>query len=261
MSLNHIIASLNSDGHVDVPGGWTQGRALFGGLLAALMCRALEQKVGQNLPLRSATINFIAPASNGPLLCQAEIFRQGKSVTQGECRAIQNGKVVAVLLASFGVARESVININECSAPVFSTPEESIKLPFIEGVTPEFIQYYDFRWAHGGLPYSRSAKADIGGWVRELGARDRVDYTDLLALVDSWPPAVLPMLSTPAPASSMTWTVEFMPKAVSGSGQQWWQYLAETEFAAEGYVHSRARLWDESGKLVAISRQTVTVFA
>lgn len=261
MSLNHIIASINSDGHVDVPGGWTQGRALFGGLLAALMCRALEQKVGQNLPLRSATINFIAPASDGPLHCQAEIFRQGKSVTQGECRAIQNGQVVAVLLASFGVARESVISINECPAPVFSPPEESIKLPFIEGVTPEFIQYYDFRWAHGGLPYSRSAKADIGGWVRELGARDRVDYADLLALVDSWPPAVLPMLSTPAPASSMTWTVEFMPKAVSGSGQQWWQYLAESEFAAEGYVHSRARLWDESGNLVAISRQTVTVFA
>jgi hypothetical protein len=29
----------------------------------------------------------------------------------------------------------------------------------------------------------------------------------------------------------MTWTVEFMPNAVSGSGRQWWQYLAETEFA------------------------------
>jgi acyl-CoA thioesterase len=97
--------------------------------------------------------------------------------------------------------------------------------------------------------------------VREIGARDKVDYADLLALVDSWPPTVLPVLAAPAPASSMTWTVEFMPDAVSGSGQQWWQYLAQSEFAAEGYVHSRARLWDETGKLVAISRQTVTVFA
>ena len=35
MSLNQIITSLNADGHVDVPAGWTQGRALFGGLLAA----------------------------------------------------------------------------------------------------------------------------------------------------------------------------------------------------------------------------------
>ena len=261
MSLHQIIASLDHDGRIDIPVGWNQGRALFGGLLAALMYRALEQKIVAPMPLRSVTVSFVAPATVGAMQCEAEVLRQGKSVTQGQCRALQNGQVVAVLLASFGAARESAININECPAPVFTAPDAAMKLPFIKGVTPEFIQHYDFRWAHGGLPFSRSARADIGGWVRELGARDSVDYADLLALVDSWPPAVLPMLTMPAPASSMTWTVEFMPNVVSGSGQQWWQYLAETEFAAEGYVHTRARLWDESGKLVAISRQTVTVFA
>jgi len=97
--------------------------------------------------------------------------------------------------------------------------------------------------------------------VREQNARDQVSVADLLGLVDSWPPAVLPMLKAPAPGSSMTWTLEFMPGATFGSGQQWWQYLAETEWAAEGYAHTRARVWDERGKLVAISRQTVTVFA
>lgn len=136
-----------------------------------------------------------------------------------------------------------------------------MKLPVVKGITPEFLQHYDMRWAHGSFPFTRAEKGDIGGWVRELGARDSVDYGDLIALVDTWPPTVLSMLSAPAPASSMTWTSEFMPGATDGTGQQWWQYLAETEFAAEGYVHSRARLWDESGKLVAISRQTVTVFA
>lgn len=261
MSLHQITTSLTADGHVDIPTGWTQGRALYGGLVAALLYRALEQKVGQGVPLRSATINFIAPASDGLLQCQAEIFRQGKSVTQGECRAIQNGQVVAVLLASFGAARESSININECPAPAFTAPEAAMKLPVVKGITPEFLQHYDMRWAHGSFPFTRAEKGDIGGWVRELGARDSVDYGDLIALVDTWPPTVLSMLSAPAPASSMTWTIEFMPGATDGTGQQWWQYLAETEFAAEGYVHSRARLWDESGKLFAISRQTVTVFA
>jgi acyl-CoA thioesterase len=169
--------------------------------------------------------------------------------------------VVAVLLASYGVARPSAINLNACPAPSFKTPDEAIKLPYIEGVTPTFTRHYDFRWAHGGLPFSGSEKADIGGWIRENNGRDSVDTADLLGLVDSWPPAVLPVLRQPAPASSMTWTVEFMPGATEGSGQQWWQYLAETEFAAEGYVHTRARLWDQSGRLVAISRQTVTVFS
>lgn len=261
MSLHQITTALTADGHVDVPTGWMQGRALYGGLVAALLYRALEHKVGQDVPLRSATINFIAPVSAGPLQCQAEIFRQGKSVTQGECRAIQNGQVVAVLLASFGGARESSVSINECPAPGFTAPDNAAKLPAITGVTPEFLQHYDMRWAHGSFPFTRAERGDIGGWVRELGARDAVDYGDLIALVDTWPPTVLSMLSVPAPASSMTWTIEFMPGATQGTGQQWWQYLAETEFASEGYVHSRARLWDENGKLVAISRQTVTVFA
>lgn len=261
MTFNQIVESVSATGSIDVPAGWTQGRALFGGLLAALMYRALEQKVGEAVPVRSVTVSFVAPASAGALQCDAEILRQGKSVTQGLCRALQGGQVVAVLLASFGVGRDSQIHVDACPAPLFKSPDEAFRLPYIPGVTPEFIQHYDFRWAHGGVPFSGAAQADIGGWVREHGARDQLDIADLLGLVDSWPPAVLPMLKTPAPGSSMTWTVEFMPGATSGSGRQWWQYLAETEWADEGYAHTRARVWDESGKLVAISRQTVTVFA
>ena len=51
MSLHQITTSLSADGHVDVPTGWMQGRALYGGLVAALLYRALEQKVGQGVPL------------------------------------------------------------------------------------------------------------------------------------------------------------------------------------------------------------------
>src|SRR5690554_6594247 len=111
MNIHTITSTMTESGHVSVPEGWTQGRALFGGLVAALMYRALELKLGAIAPLRSATINFVAPATSGDLQCEAEILRQGKSVTQGLCRAVQIGQVVAVLLASFGAARESVMAI------------------------------------------------------------------------------------------------------------------------------------------------------
>lgn len=260
MTFHDIVASMDPSGQVQVPDGWTQGRALFGGLLAALMYRALEQQVGAGIPVRSITVSFVAPASDGALHCAAEILRRGKSVVQGQCRALQNGQVVAVLLASYGVARTSQVQLNTCPAPTFKTPDEATKLPYIEGVTPAFTRHYDFRWAHGGLPFSGAEQADIGGWVRNVAPQENTDIADLLGLVDSWPPAVLPVLRQPAPASSMTWTVEFMPDAGAGPATQWWQYLAETEFAAQGYVHTRARLWNQSGALVAISRQTVTVF-
>jgi acyl-CoA thioesterase len=80
MNFHDIIASVSPAGDVQVPEGWTQGRALFGGLLAALMFRALEQQVGRDVPLRSLTMSFVAPATQGPLHCEAEILRRGKSV-------------------------------------------------------------------------------------------------------------------------------------------------------------------------------------
>lgn len=68
------------------------------------------------------------------------------------------------------------------------------------------------------------------------------------------------MLKQPAPASSLTWTLEFVEPLPQQSGGDWWQYLAEVEQAADGYGVTQARLWDASGKLVALTRQTVTVF-
>ena len=66
MSLNQIITSLNADGHVDVPAGWTQGRALFGGLLglllgylfAALIAFSLPSMPGALVPLWAIGLSF-----------------------------------------------------------------------------------------------------------------------------------------------------------------------------------------------------------
>lgn len=261
MTFERVVSALSTAGQVVVPAGWTQGRAVFGGLVAGLMAEALQRTVGDALPLRSLTVSFVAPAASGTLTCQPEILRRGRSVVQGQCRAEQDGQVVAVLLASFGAARASAIALDECPPPRFGVPEAGQPLPYIPGVVPEFTQHYDFRWSLGSLPFMGHDRGDIGGWVRERDGRGGLDLPALLGLIDAWPPAVLPMFKAPAPISSLTWTVEFMPGATIGDRHDWWQYLAETEFAAEGYVHTRARLWSADGRLVALSRQTVTVFA
>ena len=41
---------------------------------------------------------------------------------------------------------------------------------------------------------------------------------------------------------------------------EWLLYRAEIEHACDGYGHASAMVWREDGTLVAISRQTVTVF-
>jgi acyl-CoA thioesterase len=44
------------------------------------------------------------------------------------------------------------------------------------------------------------------------------------------------------------------------STHDWCLYKAVIEHARDGYGHTAAMLWSPSGELIAMSRQTVTVF-
>lgn len=46
--------------------GWGQGRAVFGGMAAALAMAHLLPVIPQNMPLRSVSVSFVAPLNAGP---------------------------------------------------------------------------------------------------------------------------------------------------------------------------------------------------
>jgi len=79
--------------------------------------------------------------------------------------------------------------------------------------------------------------------------------------VDAWPPAVLSHLGKPAAGSTLTWTVEFVQPLLELDTLDWCKYRAVIEHARDGYGHVAAALWSADGRLIALSRQTVTVFA
>ncbi|SDJ89501.1 acyl-CoA thioesterase [Microbulbifer yueqingensis] len=258
-----LSACRGKDATPEIPPGWGQGRATFGGLVAAMLYEQLAARVDPASTLRSITFSFVAPVGAGKTSLTSEVLRAGRSVTQVEGRMQQNGAPVLAALASFGSGRDSAVHVAADTAPHFMPPGELQPLPYIEGLVPEFTQRFDYRISVGDMPFSGSASNRFGGWVRFRGEEEgKVPVTigHLLALVDAWPPAILPMLKQPAPASSLTWTLEFMEPLPSAGCGEWWQYLADVEQAEDGYGVAQARLWGPQGQPVAFSRQTVTVF-
>lgn len=248
---------------LQIPEGWGQGRATFGGLVAAMLFEKMAAAAGGEASLRSLTFSFVAPATSGDIEASVNVLRAGRSVTQLEGKLVQGGDVMLAALASFGHRRESSIRVTGDRAPAMDPPEACVALPDAPGLIPEFTRHFDYRIAAGDLPFSGSSGNRLGGWVRFRDgetASGPVHITHLLALIDAWPPAVLPMLKQPAPASSLTWTLEFVEPLPAHSGSDWWQYLADVEQAADGYCVVQAKLWDLEGRLVAFTRQTVTVF-
>ncbi len=244
-------------GEHSIPEGWSQGRACFGGLIGAVMYAELARLVPDRPP-RSLYVSFIGPVGQGPVKLDAQVLRAGGSVTQAECRLQQEGQTLAIMLVSFGAARESHIVVNGPAPVAMKNKDEAFPLPYVEGVSPVFLRYFDMRWATEHLPFSRSEVGSFGGWIRFKEEGLTMDHSALLALIDAWPPAVLPMYKQPAPSSSLTWTVEFMDEEVINS--PWWQFHVETEQGEDGYCVTQGQLWSTEGKLMALTRQTVTIF-
>ena len=274
MSLDTMLAQAASADEMAILPGWGQGRATFGGTLAAIMFRHAQARLtqgddiaapGLELPVRSLTISFVGPVAPGAVTLSSTILRRGKSVVQMEARMLQNGAVVAAMLTSFGAGRDSTIAVPALNPPAIAQPEHGQAMPYIEGVVPEFTRHFDFRFVHGGVPFTGQSTSDIDGWMRFRELDQACDVAYLLALVDAWPPAILQMVKGFAPASTLCWTIEFPNRALlegrAGRTGDWWQYATHTEAAGDGYGHIAAHCWNSRGELVAISRQTVTVFA
>lgn len=226
-----------------------------------MLYQHLLAAVGRHASIRSVTISFVAPVAVGPVTLQAEVLRRGKSAVQAEARMMQDGQVVAVLLASFGAARDSSIIVAAHPAPLIKPPEQGIVLPYIAGMTPEFTRHFNLHWSEGSIPFSGVDHADMAGWMRFSQESSVCTAAHLLALVDAWPPTVLQMFKTVAPISTLSWTLEFLADSSTHLSMDWWQYHALTDAAADGYAHIQARICDKNGQLVALSRQTVAVFA
>ncbi len=264
MQLDQLLATAAQQEEIVLPQSWAQGRAIFGGLVAGLMVARAEQLVNDsNKVLRSAFVSFIGPVSSGAATLSAQILRQGKSVVSIQVHLIQEGQVQSVLVASFGAARDSIIEVlGQHTAPKFKNPADCQPLPFISGMTPEFFQHFDVVWSEGALPFTSATQPDFGGWMRFKEGEDiaNINLPHLMVLGDTWPPAVLPMYNRMAPASSLNWNLELINMPAQAAGDSWWQYQVKTEYAADGYGYTQAKIWDEQGQLVALSRQTVTVF-
>lgn len=244
-----------------IPKEWSQGRTAFGGLVAAMICTTMQCKVSNERLLRSITTSFVSPiAMDETFGIEVILLSEGRTVTHMEGRAVQGGKTVAIVLASFGIPRDSDLSIDAADAPVLPPPEKGIVSPNVPNVIiPDFIKHFDFRWATDDLPFTGSQNSQVVGWVRF--SEEPAQFTDahLIALIDAWPVGMLLMLDKPAPSSTLSWNVKLI-HPYSVAPDEWLLYKAKIQHAEGGYAYEKASIWNGSGKLMALSSQIVIVY-
>lgn len=238
---------------------WAQGRTAFGGLVAALAVRATARLLPADRRLRSALVDFVGPAQVGVVRVEARVLRAGRTLTHTEARVTQGGEVCAVLLLAWAADRSTGIRVDGAPPPTVPAPDDLPAFPYLPGITPAFTQQYAYRYTGDALPFTGAATAALGGWCR-LREPEPVDEAVLLTLLDAWPAPVLPLARGPAPASTVTWMVDFVG-AATAPADEWWRFEADTDAASAGHASVRGRLWSADGTLVAIGRQLVAEFS
>ncbi|TXI86836.1 MAG: thioesterase family protein [Cupriavidus sp.] len=259
-----LLTQARADGDAlvfNVTEDWTQGRTAFGGLQAAMALTAMRKLVPANVPLRVLQVTFIGPVLVGEVTVQARVLRTGKSVTHAEARLMSGSDTGCLVVGVFGSERESVLKIDNTVYPQLPAVDSLKDMPLFPGVTPRLLEHCGLRWARSTPPFSGASAARASIYVR----LDEPVSSDahMAALCDIIPTPALSMLKKPAPASSLTWTLEILRSDYVESGAQpgWWLMDAEVTRGQGGYLSQTALLWDAQKRPVALSRQTVTVFA
>ena len=241
----------------NVPEEWCHaGKAAFGGLVGALGLRAMGAAVREAPPLRSVQIVHHAGLAPGAVKFESGMAAKHRNVVTSEVRLVQGKLPCATVSAIFASPTEGGPQVVPDVAPPPIQPDDVESLPHVEGIAPAFTQGFDFRWGEGDFPFSGSKKTVSGGWVRhttEPGAGPEA----IVALLDVWPPAVLPLLSEPSRVMSLSWTVHFNTANVPSDA--WYYVRTEVDWMADGFATTKATLQNAHGTRVATMKQLMRV--
>jgi hypothetical protein len=250
--------------HGDLDPGWSIGFALNGGVLLAVLGRALSDVLGargHHDPLAISAF-YLAAAPGGPFTVRTEEVRSGRSVSTAQARLLQTGRAGEQgetervrATATFGdlAALDDTQVHTTAEPPTLPPPEQCVRsVNQVPGVDVPFVEQVDLRLDPACVGWERgepSGRGEMQGWLRHRDGREPDIWTLLLA-VDAFPPVSFNLgVAGWAPTLELTTHVRAHP------APGWLRIRTWTDNLAGGLFEENAEVWDSAGRLVAQARQ------
>ena len=239
----------------EIQDGWDFAGTPNGGYLLSIVSGALIELTGRPDPI-TVTAHYLAPAHPGPAELDGELVKAGRRHATARAALRQGGRVVAQVLGTFGQLSESPSGIcHEAGLPDLPPPESCVAPAPVPGgfVPPPITERVEIRLhpAHAGFAVGRPhGRAEMGGWARFADARP-VDTRALPLLADSFPPPIFNCGIELAWVPTIELTVHVHKRPASGWLGEWFT----TDHVGGGYLEEDGVIWDETGDVVAVSRQ------
>lgn len=242
----------------DVPDGWQQGRAAFGGLVVGTLVRAGEMHVDDAaMPLRSMTAHLCGPVQPGEAIIAASTLRSGNNTRVVELRIEQAGEIQSHAVLLFGKARSTDCD-NAPVAPTLGDWREIPVAPVEPPLGPVFASHFEYRVVEG-IPLSGEEEAVSVGWIRPKAPGDERGPAYLASCIDAWWPAAMARLESPRPFGTVTFTFEVLGDLTGLDPNAPLLHSGRQIAGRDGYLVEFRELRGEDGRLLAMNQQTMAL--
>ena len=184
--------------------------------------------------------------------------------------------LIASTTLGFGAARESRLDEDysrslyggredfprpDASENFYLSPADFDNLVHYEAASrliPAFTGNFLVRLVRGERPISGAEQPSQDLWVKH---KDELadGIVALVGIADMPPPAIMPVMKTPAPVSSLSWMFNVLKDDLT-TQDGWWLLGSYAEHARQGYSSQNMTIHNAQGELVLVGRQNVTVF-
>jgi acyl-CoA thioesterase len=227
---------------------WNIGPVPNGGYVLAVGMSALRAALEAPDPV-TVTAHFLRPSAPGPITITVETIKIGRQYTTAMARMAQGDKETVRILATYGDLTRSVGPTHIAGAPPPLPPRETLAVVRRDHVA-EFAGRFEMLSANlSFVPGQATGPAEVSGWIR-FADRRMPDVHALGLIADAFPPAAFRVL-----APGWVPTVELTVHIRARPSSEWLRCIFRTRFIFGGLFEEDGEIWDESGTLVALSRQ------
>lgn len=259
MQIEDILNDAYTGTYHLISGNWGQGRTIYGGMSAAILCAVAHRGVASDRVLKQLDVTFLRPMladTNYDVVL--ETLADGKTLTVQEVRLMQEDKVRVKATANFLKPLTSEVHIDTFTAPQMADRAQGFH--FNTDLLPAFVQHFDNYATTEGEPFSGTETDVLGGWMRYQTPPSALTPALLVGLIDAWPPTAAPNYQGFKPLSTIGWSIHFANPLTDTDPAQHLGYLAKVNHAADGLSSSKAQIWNQQGQLLATSYQTNIIY-
>ncbi len=230
---------------------WSINSVPDGGYLLAILAKAMmHHSEMKSTPILTA--NYLNRSETGGASILIEQMAASKQFERYQARLVQNNKEKIRAFGTFASDNiDCALERYEVSDPEVAELEKCVPVPEFPNFS--LFSQVDIRldpgctgWAAGEL----SENSEIKGWIKFKKDRP-FDILSILLFADSFPPAVL------SSQGMVAWvpTIEYSVSIRNLPTTQWLKCSFRTRYITCGLLEEDGEIWDEAGRLVAISRQ------